>query len=144
MAQPVRFAAALALGLGLPFAALAADGIEITHPFARVRPGAMTAAVYMTIENHGTGNDKLMSVTTDAASMAEVHESKVDANGMASMNAVDGGLAIPGQGTTELKEGAGHIMLMGLAHRLKTGDKVTLMLTFAQAGKVTIEVPVNP
>jgi hypothetical protein len=43
----------------------------------------------------------------------------------------------------ELKPGGEHIMLMGLKHPLKEGERFPLTLTFRNAGKREVEVQVE-
>lgn len=142
----MRMFTALTASLTLlaPTMALAHDGVHISDAYARIVPGAKSGAIYLMIENHETSDEHLLSVTTDAATMAEVHQSKVDAAGMASMTTVEGGLVIPAQTSVELQPGGTHIMLMGMTRKLKTGDVVSVTLTFGHAGVETLQVPVNP
>jgi copper(I)-binding protein len=56
---------------------------------------------------------------------------------------VEGGLEIPAGGTTKLEPKAYHIMLMHLAHPLKEGETFKIELTFAKAGKVSVDVAVG-
>ena len=141
----MRIPAALAACLMLitPVMALAHDGVHILDAYARILPGSKTGAVYLIIENHEAGDEHLLSVATDAARTAEIHESRVDANGMASMPKIAGALTIPAESSFELKQDSDHIMLIGLTRKFKTGDILTLTLTFGHAGVVKVEVPVN-
>jgi copper(I)-binding protein len=42
-----------------------------------------------------------------------------------------------------LKPGGFHIMLIGLTNELKSGDTFDITLTFANAGEITVTVPVR-
>jgi periplasmic copper chaperone A len=124
--------------------ALAHEGVHVTDPYARVSgESATSAAVFFVIENHGPNEDRLLSVTTDAAEMAELHTHTEDANGVMSMGAIDGGIAIPGKAQHALDRGGDHVMLMGLTKPLKDGDMIRLTLTFEHEGDVVVEVPVD-
>ena len=123
--------------------------IEVNSPWVRMVDGMSgmgganaTGALYMIIKNNSDKADKLFKVETDAAGMAQIHLSAVDANGVASMNEVDN-IAIPAGGTIELKSGGHHVMLMNLKRDLKVGDTVTFTLTFQNAGVLTIAAPVK-
>ena len=123
--------------------ALAHDGVHIEDPWARFIPGARSSVVYMLIENHAAVEETLLSVSADLAGMASLHTSGKDAKGMTTMDALPAGLTIAPGAIAELQIGGTHIMLMDLTRRPKDGESFTLTLTFAHAGKVTVEVPVD-
>jgi hypothetical protein len=106
-------------------------------------PGAPTAAAYLTITNAGTTADRLVGVATAAATKGEVHEMAV-ANGIMTMRAVAGGLAIEPGAKVELKPGGLHLMLVGLKQPLRQGNTIALTLTFEKAGSVTLDAAVQP
>ena len=118
--------------------------IEITNAWARATPpGAATAAAYLTVTNTGTAADTLTSVETPVAGMAMLHKMEMD-NGVMKMRMVDGGIALdPGKSATLAPNGL-HIMLMDMNAPLKAGGTLSLTLTFAKAGNVTLTVPVLP
>ena len=127
--------------------------IEVTNAWVRTvgRMGAMNSnmsnsgsstALFMTIKNNSNTADKLLKVESDIVQIAQIHLSEMDMNGVSSMHEMNG-IEIPAGGTVELKPGSYHVMLMGLQHDLKEGDKVTFTLTFQNAGTVVIEAPVK-
>ena len=99
------------------------------------------SAAYMTLHNLAGETDRLVSVASDAAESAEMHMTQVE-NDVATMRQVDS-IEVPPQGETELKPGGLHIMLIGLKHELKAGDKVRLTLQFEKAGAVSMEAEVR-
>lgn len=103
--------------------------------------GQGTGAVYVTLSNSGSTADALVSASTDAAQMAELHETSHD-GGVMRMRPVKS-IPVPAGGKTELKPGGYHIMLMGLKHDLKPGDKVAVTLKFEHGGETRIEAPVK-
>jgi hypothetical protein len=103
--------------------------------------GAGTGAVYVTLSNSGAQADALVSASTDAAQTVELHETKQEA-GVMKMRPVKT-IPVPAGGKTELKPGGYHIMLMGLKHDLKPGDKVAVTLEFEHGGRVRVEAPVR-
>jgi copper(I)-binding protein len=106
-------------------------------------PGATNGAAYLAIANHGATADRLVAVTTPAASMAELHRETHEANGVMSMASLDQGLAVPPGQTVTLAPGGTHIMLMGLTRQLKPGDTLPLTLKFAAAGTVAVDATVG-
>ena len=85
---------------------------------------------------------RLVGAATTAAQMSHLHESKSE-NGVMTMRAVDG-IDIPPHATVTLKPEGFHIMLMGLTQPLKAGLSFPIVLTFARAGGVSVEVAVKP
>ena len=140
------FMAALAAYFALSAGQMAAahDGIRIEDAYARVMgPTAKSGGVFMTILNHSIEDDRLISVSTDAAARASLHNNSQDANGVMRMVEMEGGLLIEGMETRMLDRGGDHIMLFGPTRALKQGDIITLTLTFERTGVMTIKVPVD-
>ena len=128
-------------------AALAADykagAIVISNPWARATPsGASAGAGYFTVTNTGTTPDRLIAVTSEAASNADIHEMTM-ANGVMQMRPLKGGLELKPGETVQLKPGGEHVMMTGLKQPLKQGDHFKGTLTFEKAGKVDIEYDVK-
>ena len=105
--------------------------------------GAKSAAGYMVIVNHGTAADRLIGVTAGFAAESSVHESKTDADGVATMAAVPA-LDIPPGDSVVLEPGGYHIMFMGLTATLNEGEMLPATLMFQNAGAVAVEFMVDP
>ena len=109
---------------------------------ASLIPTATTGAIYVSIANSGTSDDRLLSISTPAASSAMIHETTM-VNDIMKMRMVEGGVAIAAGATLEMKTGATHVMLMGLKAPLKKGETVELEFVFEKAGRVKVLVPVE-
>jgi copper(I)-binding protein len=139
------FAVGVSAGQGafaadMPAGSVVAGPLTITAPWARATAGAgRTSAVYFSIMNQG-GADTLLSATGDDFAMGEVHE-HVNDGGIMRMRAVEGGLPVPA-GTTELKPGGYHLMLVGLKAALKPGDALPVILHFEKEGDVPVTVAI--
>ncbi len=121
-----------------------AGGLEITSAWARATlPSQPAAAGFMAIENKGAEADRLVSVSSPAAPMTEVHNMEMENDVMKMTELVDG-LEIPAGGKVELKPGGSHIMFMDLKAGFKEGETVKLTLKFEKAGEVEINLPVLP
>ena len=119
-----------------------AGSLRIEHPYAPATPpGARTGAVYFTIRNEGSAADRLVRVASPAAQSVEIHTMKMDGNLM-KMRPV-AGIDIPAGGSVALAAGGYHVMFVGLAHPLASGDQVPLTLTFAKAGPVQVVATVE-
>lgn len=133
--------AVLLLASGAAAAAVTA-GISVTGAWVRASLGQLpTTAAYIKVENKGTTEDRLLSVSTPAAAMANLHESVSD-NGIMKMNAVPALVIKPGQ-TAELAPGGMHIMVMSLKAPLKAGATMPLVLKFEKAGEIRVEAEVR-
>lgn len=140
--KPLKHAlAAFACALAIP--AFAHDGVHVDGAYARVLPGARTGAIFMSIENHASVDERLVAVTTDAAERAELHTHKVGADGMMQMLKLEDGITIPAGTSLDLERGGDHVMLMGLTRDLMDGDTIAMTLSFEHAGEVKVEVPVD-
>ncbi len=100
-----------------------------------------TGAVFMTVANAGSEEDRLISATSDAAETVEVHEVKNN-NGVMEMRPLSDGLAIPAGESVVLQPGGYHIMLIGLTGDLNAGESFAVTLTFEKAGDVTVEAAI--
>lgn len=139
---------ALATALMLATPALAHEvtvgDLQIIHPhIPQPAATAKAAGGFMAITNNGTETDRLIGVETAIAAKAEVHESRVDANGVGTMEHVDAVEIPPGE-TVNLEHGGYHIMLMGLSGPLLEGELHKATLIFERAGRVEIEFQVDP
>ena len=90
-------------------------------------PGRPQTAAYAVVENPGNTEVMLVSVATDAATTAELHE-MVKAGDMMKMQQVKA-IAVPASGKLELKPGSFHVMLFNLKQPLKEGDTIALTFT---------------
>jgi copper(I)-binding protein len=117
----------------------ALGALRIKAPWMRATPkGAAVAGGYFAVTNLGTEPDRLVSIASEIASSAEVHEMNMS-GGMMTMRLVDKPLEIRPGGTLELKPGGYHVMFTELRRGLKEGDKVKATLVFEKAGKIEIE-----
>ena len=115
--------------------------IKVSDAWARATaPGQTSAAIYGTISNQGGTADQLHGVSSDIAPHAMLHEGSME-NGVARMRMVDR-LDVPPGKTVELKPGAAHIMLTGVAEPLNAGQRVTVRLRFEKTGEIVVPVTV--
>lgn len=121
-----------------------ADGIEISDAYARANgPSAKAGAAFMVITNSGAIDDRLIGAETEIARKAELHSHEIDANGVARMRQIEGGMVIPAAGSHRLMRGGDHVMMMGLTAPMADGATISLTLIFEHAGAISIEVPVD-
>ena len=121
----------------------AAPSVEVSDAVCRPTPnGRDVTGCYMTLA--AATDDRLVSVSTDAAGKAEIHEMST-AGGVMTMAEMTDGLPLPAGEVTALQPGGNHIMLMQVTAPLAEGDTVDLALTFADTAPVTVSARVgNP
>lgn len=114
--------------------------LEIEHPYIRATAAsAKVSGAFMTINNKGNQNDKLVSVTgVKFAGKVEVHETKM-INNVMEMRELKGGLVIPAKSKVELKPGGYHVMFMDLKEPLIKGKKYKAKLNFEKSGSIEVE-----
>ena len=113
--------------------------IGVDDAWARATGPGQAAAVYASINNDGDEPDRLLSVTTDSAAMAMIHEGRTE-DGIARMRMLHS-LEIPARSSVQLAPGGHHIMLENLSRPLAAGHQIQLSMKFERSG--TIEVPVR-
>src|ERR1700755_917019 len=100
LTRNIAIAAALAVVFAAPARAedAKAGDLVITQAWSRATPaGAKVAGAYLTAENKGTADDRLIGGGGDVAGRVEIHEMAMD-NGVMKMRPLDKGLAIePGK-----------------------------------------------
>lgn len=118
--------------------------LEIDHPWSRATvPNAKVAAGYLIIKNTGTEPDRLVSILTEIAGKAEVHEMSVDSAGVMTMRPVGAALDIPAGGEVKLAPKGLHVMFMELKRQIKEGESFKATLTFEKAGTIDVEFAVD-
>lgn len=119
-----------------------ADGVTITDAWVKSAETGMSAA-FGELANTGTEDVTVVSATTEASSMIELHETVENDSGEMVMREKDGGFIIPAGGSFMLEPGGNHIMLMDLTAPLVAGDDVTFTLTFADDSTLQFTAPVK-
>lgn len=123
----------------------AADPIAITQAWARTTEGAMDPTMtpfFLTIQNSTAHEVQIKEGSSPVAGKVEFHEMTMK-DGKMVMQPKASGIAIPAGGTTTLKPGGDHVMLMALKQPLTVGSEVTVTLTFSEGTTTTITAPVK-
>ena len=107
----------------------AGETVTIEDAWVKSADEGMSAA-FGTLLNSGDDDVTVVSVTSEASDMIELHETVENEAGEMVMREKDGGFVIPAGGKLALEPGANHIMLMGLSGPLTAGSDVTFTLTF--------------
>ena len=98
-------------------------------------------AVYMVLENPSAMPRSVVSVTTQDAERAELHEVRMEGGMMTMMPTKE--IAVPAKGNVELKPGGFHVMLFALKKPVKPGDQVNIVLTLNDGATVPVAATVR-
>jgi copper(I)-binding protein len=128
----------------LVFASTAYGDIVIEEAYARSSgPTAKTGAAFFVISNTGDTEDRLISASTSASKIAELHTHIAGDNGVMLMRHDEDGFDVEAGGIHALKRGGDHVMMMGLTAPFVQGETVELTLTFEHAGEMSVIVPID-
>ncbi|HHG89320.1 MAG TPA: copper chaperone PCu(A)C [Devosia sp.] len=118
--------------------------LELSGAFTRATPpNAKTGGGFVTITNNGEMDDQLVSVSSPAAAVVELHTMKMENEVMVMRSSPDG-FAVPAGEVTELSPGGKHIMFMQITEPFRMGNLVPVTLVFERAGSVDLMLPVAP
>lgn len=119
-----------------------AETVTFADPWASAADSGMTA-VFGTLHNSGHHDAHVVSATSPAATMVELHEVAADASGAKTMRPKAGGFTIPAGGGHELVPGGDHIMLMDLTAPLQPGADVEVTVTFEDGSSLPVRAQVR-
>ena len=120
----------------------AGDVITIEDAWVKSADDGMSAA-FGTLVNSGDDDVTVVSVTSEASPMLELHETVENESGEMVMREIEGGFVIPAGSDLALEPGANHIMLMDLSAPLQAGDEATFTLTFSDDSTYEFTAPVK-
>lgn len=104
-----------------------------------VFPSGANSAIYFTIENTGTGADRLVAARADVGDTM-LHETREE-DGLMTMHHVEAVDVGPGE-TVSFQPGGLHVMIHDV-EPLAEGDRVDVELDFEQAGTIEVEAIVR-
>ena len=117
--------------------------IQVEGAWARALPAvARNGAAYMVIRNDGPSPDRIVGGDSAIAERVELHTHEMQ-GGLAKMRRLEGGIELPAGGSQRLEPGGMHVMLMGLAEPLVAGETFEIVLRFANAPPLAVEVTIR-
>lgn len=140
-----RILSALILLLGCGWQLPALAGVDVTDGWSRETvPGTTVGVGYLTFRNSGAESAKLLKITSPLAASVELHQSSVDAQGVAHMWPLASFTLNAGE-VVSFAPGGRHLMLVGLAKPLRAGEKIPLTMQFDRGTPpVTVMLTVRP
>lgn len=100
------------------------------------------SAAYFTIDNRSGQEDVLLSASSPAAKVVEVHMSMAGDGGTMGMQMQEN-VPVPARSQVEFTPGGLHLMLIDLTQDLKAGDTIELKLNFQTGGEVSLQAAVQ-
>ncbi|GGC92709.1 copper chaperone PCu(A)C [Vreelandella lutescens] len=120
------------------------SSIEVVQPWTRATPpGAGAGGGFVTLTNHGEGDDTLVGATSPLTERVEIHTMEMDGDVMR-MAQLTGGIEIPAGESVTLAPGGLHLMFMELGSPIVEGEPVPVTLEFQHAEPIEIELQVLP
>lgn len=134
---------ALAMLVSIPANAddVTAGDLTITHPQSRPNLPNRPSAAYMKISNAGAEDDRLIAARSESFGTIELHTVEHQ-DGVMKMMPVEA-IGVPAGGEAVLEPGGFHMMMFGATRRFKIGDTFDAVLTFEEAGDVTVTFDVE-
>jgi copper(I)-binding protein len=124
--------------------AITVRAVELEHPRGDQYDAGDDAPLRMAIVNSGSESDTLTDVEGDGFASAEI-TGAVPEGSTSSSSEAPTEIEIPAQGSVFVGEDDNEITLTGLDESLTTGQEIELVLTFQNAGQVTVMASVaNP
>lgn len=122
-----------------------AEGITVVDAWVRPTPaGVDEAAMYVTIENRGAPDDRLVGAASDRCMVVTPHVTEIDDDQVASMDEATGDrLDLADGATVEMGPLGLHLMCLGLAEPFAIGEEVPLELRFAEHAPLAVAVTVE-
>jgi hypothetical protein len=118
-------------------------GLHVVNAWSRESPMMdLAGAAFMVIVNNTDADDALVSGSSPAAGIVEIHQTTQAEDGTMAMAPVEE-VPVPAGGMAELKPGGYHVMLIDLVQPLVVGESIELTLDFATSGSQTVTVPVE-
>lgn len=116
--------------------------VQALDPWCRPSgDGAYTAACYVTLTPNS--DERLILAASPLAQRVDIHATRIDERGVASMTQHKEGLPLPRDRAYAFKAGADHLMLIEPSRPLVEGETVPLTLTFEKAPPVTVQAAVR-
>ena len=115
--------------------------LVVQDPWAReMPPVSETGAVWFRVVNRG-GADRLVSVQSAFAERTELHTHELE-DGVAKMRHLPS-VEVPAQGDLVFEPGDRHVMLIGLEEALVAGESFPMIMRFARAGEMEVQVRIR-
>jgi len=116
--------------------------VEVKDAYVRLMPPTQkVTGAFLTLVNNSDTRRAAVSATSSVSKVAELHN-HVNNNGVMQMRRVDK-IEVPAGGSTELKPGGYHVMLINLIQPLELGQMVDITLNFDDGSSTEFQAEVK-
>lgn len=98
-------------------------------------------AAYLDLTSTGTTDDALTGASSPEADQVMLHDTTSSGNGAMTMTMVDR-IRVPARGNVSLHPDGPHLMITGLHHPLRAGDRLPLVVDFSSGARISLDLPV--
>lgn len=119
-----------------------ADHVHASHAWVRLLPAGLPAGGYVTLSNDGDRTASLTRASSPDYAHVMLHQSTMH-DGMSTMTRV-ARIDVPAHGQVALAPGGYHLMLMQATHPLKPGDRIEVVLRFADGSTLPVAFVARP
>ncbi|MGO2171687.1 MAG: copper chaperone PCu(A)C [Micrococcaceae bacterium] len=116
------------------------SSISIQDAWVKAAESGMSAAFGVLVNDSGE-DIRVVSATSDASPIMELHETVENADGNMVMREKDGGFVIPANSEYVLQPGANHLMLMDVVDPVLAGSTVSFALELEDGSVFEFEAP---
>lgn len=124
----------------------ASAGLTVSDAWVKAMPDIKTSqmtGIFGNLQNASGSPVTVVSATTSASEMTELHET-VMKDGAMVMQKTDKGFRVEPGSTFELKPGGNHIMVMKMTKPINAGEEVTVTLTTDSGANVEFKAVAKP
>ncbi len=132
---------ALSLALGLVLTGCLGPGsLTVSDPWTRpTAPGAELGAFYLVVQNRSDVTDQLLGAESDRCSDTELHITALRGTVTSMGPATAADLRVEAGEDLVMEPGGLHVMCAGLRAPIIAGERLSVVLHFAEAGAITVE-----
>ncbi|WP_329742843.1 copper chaperone PCu(A)C [Dyella sp. A6] len=119
-----------------------AEHVHASHAWIRLLPAGLPAGGYVTLRNDSAQAAQLSQASSPDYANVMLHRSRM-VDGMSTMTRVEH-IDIPAHGQATLAPGGYHLMLMKAIRPPKAGDKLKVILRFADGSSLPVDFLARP
>lgn len=105
-------------------------------------PNARNAGGFLSIYNHASDDNRLISASSSVAERVELHTMTME-NDVMRMRELEDGIELPGETQVDLQPGGLHVMFINLTGPFVEGEEVPVTLVFEGGEEQEITLPVR-
>lgn len=140
--REIAVVAASLAALAAPLAIAQALSLQIADAVLTPTRALAPSGGYFTVVNPGRTADRLIAASSPRAARIELHD-MTTSGGVMRMTPLASGAVVPARGELRFERGGKHLMIYGAEPALRSGERVSLTLTFERAGDLQVRAVVQ-